>query len=355
MAPAGWRLFPCQGADSIIRYLLAFPLAAAIAASAATGQEAGVVRLDPRLDAIVDADAAVEKVAGGFKFTEGPVWFGNGRYLVFSDIPQNRMYRWDADSGDVTVYLERSGFTGTDPTGIGREVKEGSEAFYNIGSNGATLDRQGRLVISAMGDRQIVRLEPNGGRTVLASHFDSKRLNSTNDLVYSSKGWLYFTDPPSGLRGGHDDPDKQLPFSGVFMIGDSGLQLVTNHVYHPNGVTLSTDERYLFVNDNRARKIYRFELLDDGTVFNMQVFVDMKDDPGIGNPDGMKVDTEGNMYAAGAGGVWVISPAGEHLGTIQFPERASNMTFGEDDAKTLFVTARTGLYRIRVNIPGIRP
>lgn len=322
----------------------------------AMGQDVGrVVSHDPRLEAIIDQDAVVEKVADGFKFTEGPVWFNDGHYLLFSDIPQNKIFKWDANSDKVSVYLEKSGFTGDDPAGIGREVNEGTEIFYNLGSNGVTKDAQGRIVFNAMGDRAIVRLEHDGSRTVLASHYQGKRLNSTNDLVYNSKGWLYFTDPPSGLRGGHDDPDMQLDYSGVFMLKDSGLHLLTRHVYHPNGLTFSPDGRYLFVNDNRARKIYRFDLEEDGTIFNMQVFVDMTDHPGIGNPDGMKFDTEGNMYAAGADGIWVVSPAGEHLGTIEFPERASNMTFGGDEARTLYVSARTSIYRVRVNIPGIRP
>ena len=314
-----------------------------------------VTRLDPVLDRIIASDARVEKVAGGFKFTEGPVWFNDGQFLVFSDIPDNRIYRWDAATGSVSVYLDKSGFTGDDPTGIGREVNEGSGIFYNIGSNGITKDADGRIVFNAMGDRAIVRLEQDGRRTVLATHFQGKRLNSGNDIVYHSSGRLYFTDPPSGLRGGDEDPDKQLPYSGVFMLKDGELHLLTSDVLHPNGLAFSSDEKFLFVNDNRARQIYRFRVAQDGTLSDQQFFVDMKDDPATGNPDGMKVDTEGNMYAAGPGGIWIISPEGKHLGTIHFPERASNMTFGGDDAKTLYVTARTGIYRVRINIPGIRP
>lgn len=318
-------------------------------------QNADVTRLDPALDRIIASDARVEKVAGGFKFTEGPVWFNDGQFLVFSDIPENKIYRWDALTGKVSVYLDKSGFTGDDPTGIGREVNEGGGIFYNLGSNGITKDTEGRIVFNAMGDRAIVRLEKDGQRIVLATQYQGKRLNSGNDLVYHSSGRLYFTDPPSGLRGGDEDPDKQLPYNGVFMLKDGELQLLSSDIHHPNGLAFSVDEKFLFVNDNRARQINRFSVAEDGTLSDQQVFVDMVNEPPTGNPDGMKVDSEGNMYAAGPGGVWVISPEGRHLGTIHFPERASNMTFGGEDAKTLYVTARTGIYRIGVKIPGVRP
>jgi gluconolactonase len=206
-----------------------------------------------------------------------------------------------------------------------------------------------------MGDRQVVRLDADGRRTVLASHFEGKRLNSTNDLVYKSDSSLYFTDPPSGLRGGDDDPDKQLEFNGVFMLRGSSLKLLTTNIFHPNGLAFSPDEKYFYVDDNRTRKVYRFTVEQDGSISGEEVFVDMTGDPSVGNPDGMKVDTRGNLYVAGAGGIWVVSPEGKPLGKIVFPERASNMTFGDADAMTLYVTARTSLYRVRVKVPGIRP
>lgn len=323
---------------------------------ASVAQDPGsIIRIDPALDNIVSVDAQVDQVVKGHHFVEGPVWISNGNYLVFSDIPDNKIYKWDPADGKVSVLLDRSGFTGTDATGVGREVNEGGEIFYNIGSNGITLDSEGRLVFNAMGDRQIVRIESDGKRTVLASHYQGKRLNSTNDLVYRSNGTLYFTDPPSGLRGSDEDPGKELDFNGVFMLKDGELNLLTRNIFHPNGLVFSPDEKYLYVNDNRTRQITRFEVLDDGSIANAEIFVDMTADKSIGNPDGMKVDKAGNLYAAGAGGVWVVSPQGKLLGKIVLPERASNMAFGDADGKTLYITARTGIYRVRLKHPGIRP
>ncbi len=326
-----------------------------------------VIRLDAALDAIVPSGAKVEKLAAGFGFLEGPVWVrkdgekgeGGGEegegYLVFSDIPRNVIHKWDPTDGNVSVLVERSGFTGSDPTGVGRQQTNGEEVFYNLGSNGIAMDPQGRLVVSAMGDRQIVRLEEDGRRTVLASHYQGMRLNSTNDLVYKSNGSLYFTDPPSGLRNGDTDPMKELPYNGVFLLKDGKLLLATQDVPWPNGLALSHDEKYLYVAGIRSRKIMRFDVQPDDTIANGRVFVDMSPDKAIGNPDGMKVDEQGNVYCAGAGGIWIIFPQGKHLGTLVFPERAANMAFGDADGKALYVTARAGLYRIRLKIPGVRP
>ncbi|MCH7977622.1 MAG: SMP-30/gluconolactonase/LRE family protein [Acidobacteria bacterium] len=318
-----------------------------------------IIRLDAALDAIVPFGAKVEKLAGGFGFLEGPVWIREAGkkegYLVFSDIPRNVIHKWDPSDGKVSVLVERSGFTGSDPTGVGRQQTNGEEVFYNLGSNGIAMDPQGRLVVSAMGDRQIVRLEEDGRRTVLASHYEGKRLNSTNDLVYKSNGSLYFTDPPSGLRNGDTDPKKELPYNDVFLLKDGKLVLLNQDVPHPNGLAFSPDEKYLYVAGLRTRTIMRFDVQPDDTLANGRVFVDMSPDKAIGNPDGMKVDQQGNVYCSGAGGIWVISPQGKHLGTLVFPERSANMVFGDADGKSLYVTARAGLYRIRLKIPGIRP
>jgi len=328
---------------------------ATVSAVAQAQEKSPFVRLDAALNDIVPPDVKVEKLADGFRFTEGPVWVRKGGYLLFSDIPGNVIHKWNPADGKVSVLLEKSGFTGSDATGVGREViTEGPEVFYNIGSNGITLDRQGRVVYNAMGDRQIVRLEADGRRTVLASHYEGKRLNSTNDLVYKSDGSLYFTDPPSALRGGDNDPKKELPFTGVFMLKDGKLQLLIQDI-RPNGLTFSPDEKYLYVADTNKRSVVRYEVRPDGTVANGQVFIDMSSEKTPGGPDGMKVDEKGNLYSTGPGGVWIISPAGKHLGTLVFPERPANFAFGDADGKTLYVTARRGLYRIRLKIPGIRP
>ncbi|MSO21341.1 MAG: SMP-30/gluconolactonase/LRE family protein [Acidobacteria bacterium] len=312
-----------------------------------------LIRLDPALDKIIAADAKIEKIAEGYRFTEGPVWVRKGGYLLFSDIPANKIHQWTPD-GKVSVYLDPSGYTGGDTTGVGREVNEGGEVFYNLGSNGITLDQQGRVTFNAMGDRAIVRIEPDGKRTVLADKFEGKRLNSTNDLVYRSDGALYFTDPPSALRGGDTDPKKELPYRGVFMLKDGKLHLLIRDI-GPNGLAFSPDEKYFYVNDNVARTILRFDVKPDGTITNRKVLVDMSGEKAPGNPDGMKVDQQGNIYCTGAGGLWIISPDGKHLGTLTFPWQPSNMAFGGDDGKTLFVTARKALYRVRVKIAGVHP
>ena len=181
--------------------------------TAAAQDGSAVVRLDPALDDIVAPDATVERVAGDFGFTEGPVWVRTGGYLLFSDIPANVINKWNPADGKVSVFLDKSGFTGADATGVGGEQTNArGQTIYLIGSNGVTLDPQGRVTFNAMGDRQVVRVDADGRRTVLASQYDGKRLNSTNDLVYKRNGSLYFTDPPSGLRRRNDDPKKELLF-----------------------------------------------------------------------------------------------------------------------------------------------
>jgi len=314
-----------------------------------------ILRLDPALNTLIPTDVKIEKVVEGFRFVEGPVWDKRTNTLVFSDIPGNKIHKWDPATGQVSVVLDPSGFTGADATGVGREVNEGGGVFYNIGSNGVTVDAEGRLVFNAMGDRQVVRLEADGKRSVLASEFEGKRLNSGNDLVYRRDGALYFTDPPSGLRGSDEDPDKQMDYNGVFMLKDGKLHLLTKEIFHPNGIAFSHDEKILYVNDNRTRQITGFTVQADGTIQNPRIFVDMTNDKSEGNPDGMKVDLVGNMYAAGAGGVWVVNPQGKLLGKIVLPERASNMAFGDADGKTLYMTARTSIYRIRLLQAGPLP
>ena len=318
-------------------------------------EKSPVVRLDMALDAIVSPDAKVEKVAGNFGFTEGPVWDRKGGYLLFSDIPANVIDKWDPKAGKVSVFLDKSGFTGADPTGVGGEQRNERGVFYLIGSNGVTLDPQGRVTFNAMGDRQVVRVEKDGRRTVLASKYEGRQLNSTNDLVFKRNGSLYFTDPPSGLRLRNDDPKKELPFNGVFLLKGGTLHLLADELGTPNGIVLSPDEKILYVNDSTRRTIWRFDVKPDDSVGNAQLIVDMTGEKEPGNPDGMKVDEKGNLYSTGAGGIWVISPQGKHLGTLVFPEQPANLAFGDPDGKTLYVTARAGLYRIRLKIAGVRP
>jgi gluconolactonase len=319
------------------------------------GQAGGeIVRLDPKLDEIVPSDAKVEKLAGGFGFVEGPVWVRPGGYLLFSDIPANVINKWTPD-GKVSVLVKPSGFTGADPSDVGSQNNNGKEVVTLIGSNGLTLDRQGRVVLAAHGDRAIVRIEKNGQRTVLADRYDGKRLNSPNDLVYKADGALYFTDPPYGLRKGDDDPKKELPFSGVYLLKEGKLQLLDRTFTRPNGLAFSLGEKYLYVNDTARKLIMRYEVQVNDTVANGQVFIDMNSDQAPGVPDGMKVDQKGNVYCTGPGGFWIMSSEGKHLGTVKGPELPANLAFGDADGKTLYMTARTGLYRIRLKIAGIRP
>ncbi len=315
----------------------------------------GVTRLDPALDDIIALDAKPELVKGEyFGFLEGPVWVQarGGGYLLFSDVAANNIYKWIPD-GKLSVFLENSGYTGTEPLAAGGQSFNGRLHIVVFGSNGVTLDPQGRVVFTTHGNRTIERLEKDGTRTLLADRYDGKRLNSPNDLVVKSDGAIYFTDPPGGLRG-DKDPRKELPYSGVFMVKGGRVQvLVDDRAGRPNGLAFTPDEKFLYVNG--LRKIMKYEVQPDGTIANGQLFADMTADPLPGNTDGMKVDQRGNVYCTGAGGVWIMSPSGKHLGTIRLPETPSNLAFGDADGRTVYFTARQGLYRVRVKVPGVRP
>ncbi len=304
-----------------------------------------VVRVDPAVDAIVPAGAKIEKLAEGFLFTEGPIWVRDGGYLLFSDPNANRIYRWAPD-GQVSIYRTKSGYTGMN---IGE--------YGQPGSNGLTLDKEGRLTICEHGNRRVTRMEKNGVLTVLADRYEGKRLNSPNDLVYRSDGALFFTDPPFGLPKFYDDPRKELPFSGVFCLINGQLKLVSQELKGPNGLAFSPDEKYFYVGnwDEKKKVVMRWEVNPDGTLANGKMFFDMTAAPGEDAIDGIKVDQQGNLYVSGPGGVWILSPEGKHLGTIKGPEHPHNMNWGDEDGKTLYLAAQTGVYRIRLNLPGIRP
>ena len=302
-----------------------------------------MTRLDPAIDTIVPRDATIEKLAEGFLFTEGPVWVPDG-YLLFSDPNSNTIYRWSDDDG-LSVFRTKSGYTGADIAEYGQP-----------GSNGLTLDKEGRLTIDEHGNRRVTRLEKNGSLTVLADRYQGKRLNSPNDLVYKSDGSLYFTDPPFGLPKFFDDPRKETPYSGVYRWADGMLTLLSTDVTGPNGLAFSPDERYFYLGnwDDKKKVVMRYEVRADGTLANGAVFFDMTNAPGEDAIDGLKVDREGNVYVSGPNGIWILSPAGKHLGTIAGPEHAHNFAWGDADGRTLYMTAQTGLYRVRLGIPGAR-
>jgi gluconolactonase len=308
-----------------------------------TGSSGSVARLDPGLDAIVPAKATIERVAGGFKWPEGPVWVHSG-FLFFSEIPSAVIDKWTPD-GKVTTYLGPAEFT----------MKDVAAAAVP-GTNGLTLDKQGRLTICDQGNRRITRLEKDGHFTMLADRYQGKRFNSPNDLVYKSDGSLYFTDPPYALEKQDDDPKKELPFNGVFRIAGGKVTLLIRDLTRPNGIAFSPDEHYLYVDNSEPQRLYmRYEVKPNETLGPGKVFYDLASTPGKNLPDGMKVDQKGNVYATGPGGIWIFSPEGKHLGTVRLPEIASNCAWGDPDGKTLYITASTGLYRIHLNIPGIRP
>ena len=318
-----------------------------------------VERLDSALDQIVPANPSLEQVATGFKWTEGPVWIPAG-YLLFAEIPSNSIRKW-TPGGGVSIFMRPSGYKGETPF-------SGPEP----GSNGMTLDSRGRLTVAGHAQRDVWRLEslePNAQATILADSYQGKRLNSPNDLVYRSDGSLYFTDPPYGLpTQKENDPTKQLRFSGVYRIpgaldqkpgappARARLELLIKNLPRPNGIAFSPDEKYLYVNNSEPKKLWmRYIVKSDGKLTDGKVFFDATSDTRVGAPDGMKVDSKGNVYSAGPAGVWIFSPEGKHLGTIVIPERVGNVAWGGADHSTLFVAASSSIYRINLKIPGMYP
>ena len=304
-----------------------------------------VVKLDPALDAIVPADYKIEKLADGFMFTEGPLWIGgDDPHLLFSDVRGNAVYNWNAGSGAVSNF-RKPVFKG--------EYEEGQF----VGSNGLTHDPQGRLIICEHGNRRVLRIEKDGAETVIAEKYEGKKLSSPNDIVYKSDGWAYFTDPPYGLAGQDDDPAKELAFNGIFRLSPEGkLELLNDEQTRPNGIGFSPDEKTLYVaNSDPDHKVWMaYNVEDDGTLDGGRVFADATSETAEGLPDGLKLDKQGNLYLTGPGGVWIYTPEGKHIGSIQPDEVPANVAWG-DDGKTLYMTARTGLYRIKLNAEGVIP
>jgi gluconolactonase len=303
-----------------------------------------IERLDPRFDALVPPGAILEKVADGSVWTEGPLWDARAGALLFSDVPRNGVFRWKEGDG-VTAFFSPSGYTGT-ATFTGAEP----------GSNGLAFDREGRLVLCQHGDRRIVRREADGRFTVLSDRFEGERLNSPNDLVFRSNGDLYFTDPPFGLAGTFTDPAKELSFQGVYRLGADGrLSVVIKDLRAPNGLAFSPDEKTLYVsNAEHARPIWMaYEVRSDGSLGAGRLFAEasafVKPEEGV--PDGLKVDRNGNVFAAAPGGVHVFAPDGTRLGRLETGVKTGNVAWGEDGS-TLFVAANHWILRLRTRTRG---
>lgn len=307
-------------------------------------QEIRIVRLDPAFDRVVPPGVIVERIVAGRKWVEGPMWNRNEKYLLFSDVPANSVIKWQQGKG-ASVFLKPSGYTGKTPF-------DGAEP----GSNGLALDRASRLLIAAHGDRRIARWDGHGKIVTLVDRFDGKRLNSPNDLVVKSNGDIYFTDPPFGLPKSYGDPRKELPFQGVYRFSrDGSLTLLTKNIKAPNGIAFSPDEKRLYVsNADLMNAVWMvFDVKPDGTIDNGRVLFAAgaltKSKPG--GPDGMKVDREGNLFAAGPGGVYVLAPDGRHLGTIDLDAPTGNVAWGEEGS-TLFIASNTNIFRVKLTTKG---
>lgn len=304
-----------------------------------------IERFDPVFDAIVPKDAQIEVLATGFAWSEGPVWVENGQYLLFTDIPPNRIMRWKEGEG-ATLYLQPSGYTGTAPRG------------GEPGANGLLLDAGGQLLLCQHGDRRVARMnapldQPKADFVSVAERWNGKRFNSPNDAVFARNGNLYFTDPPYGLEKQLEDPGKEIPFQGVYLRRPDGrIELLTDSLSRPNGIALSPDEKTLYVaNSDPEKAIWMaYDLQADGSLKNGRLFHDATakvSDAMPGLPDGLKVNPEGVLFATGPGGVWIFSAGGQALGRIDTGQPTANCAFG-NGGEFLYMTANHSLMRIRL-------
>jgi gluconolactonase len=335
---------------------LAFAAGHAQAPQAAPPQNTQIERFDPAFDALITPETKAEILhQDEGAFFEGPIWHHgkDGSYLTFSDLVANRIDKWDPKTKQVTTYMADI-WTGKDNTNAIAQERNGKK-LVQVGANGQTLDKQGRLVFVAMGSGKVVRREADGKLTTLADSYEGHHLNAPNDLVIKSDGAIYFTDIRANTKSTDFTPPDGVPHTGVYRIKDGTLTLLVKDLEAPNGIAFSPDEKALYVNDIRTKKLWRYDVTADGGLANGKVLVDMNSDPRPGNPDGMKVDVKGNIWDGGPGGIWVISPQGKHLGTVPVPERISNLAWGDDDGKTLYTTSGTQVTRIRVNVAGLRP
>lgn len=310
----------------------------AIAAEPVPEFKGSIERLDAGLDALIAPGTKIEVLVSGFNWSEGPVWRDGG--IVFSDVPENTVFGWKEGDPAAKVVLKPSGSL-SDPKGQG--------------SNGLAVDAKGNLVLCQHGERRVARLEKDGSFTPLADRYDGKRFNSPNDLVIAKSGTTYFTDPPYGLKGGQ----PELPFHGIYAVTPDGkVSLLVEDVRFPNGIALSPDEKtlYIAVSDPQNTRVMAYDLQADGSAKNGRVFFNaqpLKSKERKGGCDGMKVDTNGNIWTTGPGGVLVISKEGKHLGTILTGQATANCAFGGEDRGTLYITADMFLLRVKTLAKGL--
>lgn len=303
-----------------------------------------IERIDPALDAIIQNDPKVEVIAEGFEWSEGPVWIKEQNMLLFSDVPTNTIYKWTAEKGKE-VYLTPSGYTGT-------------EAHYSNepGSNGLTLNNEGKLVMCQHGDRRVAMMDaalsaPESKFISLADNFQGKKLNSPNDVVFRSNGDFFFTDPPYGLPKQENDASRETLFQGVYQVSKGVASLITDSLTRPNGIALFPGEKTLIVANSDPGKAtwYAFDLLENDSVANARIFYDATENTKTekGLPDGLRIDKQGNVFASGPGGIWIFNKEGKVLGKIKISEATSNCALADDD-KTLYATSDMYVVRIKL-------
>ena len=331
-------------------YLLVIGLLVAAVSPLANAQEKAkkeivrsIEKLDDALDALIDVSAPIEVISTGHQWSEGPVWIKDEKFLLWSDVPRNKISKWDPKTGETTVFMDPSGYDGP------------KTEWGEPGSNGLLLDAQGRLTVCDHGNRRVYRVEKDGTRKTIVDRFEGKRFNSPNDLIIHSNGDLYFTDPPYGLK---NPASREIEWHGVYRVKPDGkVTLLTKEMTRPNGIGLSPDEKTLYIaqSDKELPVFKSWPIKDDGTLGEGKVMLDVspwvkKGDPGM--PDGMAIDTQGNIWGTGPGGVMIISPEGKLLGRLLMGKATANCAFG-DDGSTLFITSSGFICKVKTKVKGL--
>ena len=302
-----------------------------------------VERHDKRLDDLISPDAKIEVLSSGYRWSEGPVWIQDGQYLLFSDVQRNTIIKWKEREGP-SIFMEPSGYTGV------------SEYSPGLGSNGLAIDAQGQLIICEHGDRRVSVLTKNGGKRTLSDNYQGRRFNSPNDIVIASNGDMYFTDPPYGLPKDYQKTESDLDYAGVFLRRTDGeVELLTKELPWPNGITLSLDEKTLYVAQSSPTDpiLMQYPVNDDGGIDKGSILADfsIEAETMVGLVDGVRVDSQGNIWCSGPGGIIILSPKGDKLGHIKTGERVANLCWG-NDGHTLYITSHMYLCRIKTKVKG---